>query len=578
MQDFKESRPGTLESSSAFIRRLRLVLGLVLFFYLVTHLINNALGLISLQAMESCREWIVLLWRNPFGTMLLYGAFCLHMALSLWAIYLRRHFRIPLWEASQIMLGLVIPLLLISHIVGTRISHELFGTTDSYTALVLIFWELRPDLGLKQALLLTVAWLHGCMALHYWLRSKSWYGPFIPALFGIVLLLPALSLLGFSQAGKEVSRLARQPGGGQQILGETMALNPQESALLKKVGDMALDGFAAGIVLIFMARAVRSLHKRFRKKIVITFPGDKKVAVPLGFTVLEASRYAGIKHVSACGGRGRCSTCRVRLISEMDFSQPYTPEELNVLHHINAPPNVRLACQLRPKQDISVFPLISSGTHALEDKFQSGTVAGEEKNIAVLFADLRGFTTIAEGKLPYDVVFLLNRYFDVVGEVIEKEGGIANQFTGDGVMALFGLKGTAKKGCLQALSAACRMVYALSDLSMDLKEELKRPLQIGIGIHTGPAVVGHMGRGVAMYLTAVGDTVHVASRLEELTKEYGCPIIISDMVAERAGINASPFPRYQLLVRNRSNPIVILAVDNLQKLEDSLDLHKVVLK
>ncbi|MFH1489031.1 MAG: adenylate/guanylate cyclase domain-containing protein, partial [Pseudomonadota bacterium] len=556
-----ESSLGTLESSSAFLRNLRLFLGLVLFFYLVTHIINNALGLISLQAMESCREWVVLLWRNPLGTALLYGALCLHMALSLWTLYQRRHFRIPLWEAVQILLGLVIPLLLVIHIVGTRISHEWFGTTDSYTALVLIFWELRPDLGLKQALLLTAAWLHGCMALHYWLRLKSWYVPLVPTLFGLALLLPALSLLGFSQAGREVSRSARQSGWGNRIMSRTMSLRPPESALLGKVGNAALNGFAAGIVLIFMARAVRSLQKRSRKKIVITYPGDKKVAVPVGFTVLDASRYAGIQHVSACGGRGRCSTCRVRLISGMEFLHPYTVEELNVLHHIGAPPNVRLACQLRPKKDLSVFPLISSRSHALEYKTQLGIMAGEEKNIAVLFADLRGFTAIAEGKLPYDVVFLLNRYFDVAGEVIEKEGGIANQFTGDGVMALFGLKGTDKEGCLQALSAACRMVDALADLSMDLKEELKQPLKIGIGIHTGPAVVGHMGHGVATYLTAVGDTVHVASRLEELTKEYGCPIIISDRVAERAGIDASPFPRYQLLVRNRSHPIVILAVE-----------------
>jgi adenylate cyclase len=193
-------------------------------------------------------------------------------------------------------------------------------------------------------------------------------------------------------------------------------------------------------------------------------------------------------------------------------------------------------------------------------------MAGREQEIAVLFADLRGFTRIAEQKLPYDVVFLLNRYFDTVGDAIQQAGGIVNQLTGDGVMALFGLDNGPGTGCRQALSAAAAMVSALAALSQALKEELDAPLRIGIGIHAGRAVVGHMGRGVAMYLTAVGDTVHVASRLQDLTKEYGCQLVISDSVAEQAGVNVSAFPRSELMVRNRRNPIVIRSIDDVQAL------------
>jgi adenylate cyclase len=243
---------------------------------------------------------------------------------------------------------------------------------------------------------------------------------------------------------------------------------------------------------------------------------------------------------------------------------------MKVLGHIGAPPNVRLACQLKPTDHISVIPLLSTGSTLSEALAHPMPLAGQEKEIVVLFADLRGFTLIAERKLPYDVVFLLNQYFDVVGEAIETAGGIANQFTGDGAMALFSINVTPERGCRQALTAACAMVKGLANLSRDLTEELNEPLRMGIGIHTGPAVVGHMGRGMAMYLTAVGDTVHVASRFQEATKEYGCQVIISDLVAELAGLDVSAFPRYEILVRNRLNPIFIRAIDDVQELERRL--------
>lgn len=319
-------------------------------------------------------------------------------------------------------------------------------------------------------------------------------------------------------------------------------------------------------LLTALAGWMRSRYQKRRKSVRITYPGTKSLMVPVGLTVLEASRKAGIPHAAVCGGRGRCTTCRVRVTRGLDSLPPPSPEETKVLAQVGAAPDVRLACQLQPSRSISVIPVIPAGGDARLAPVDKTVIAGHEQEITVLFADLRGFTRIAELMLPYDVVFLLNRYFDVVGDAIEMAGGTANQFTGDGVMALFGLEVQPREGSRQALIAALEMVRGLAALSASLAEVLDGPLRVGIGIHTGQAVVGHMGHGVARYLTAVGDTVHVASRLEELTKEYGCALVMSDAVAERAGIDVSPFPRYDLMVRNRERPITIRTIEDVESL------------
>ena len=184
------------------VRRLRSWSGIVLFFYLLTHYGNHALGLFSLDAMEAGREWFVALWRNPLGTVALYGALTTHLALVLWTLFQRRSLRMPSWQMGQILLGLTIPPLLTEHIVGTRLLAEIYGIGDSYTYVLLVLWEFAPEKGLQQAIVLIVAWLHGCMGLHFWLRLKPWYPRFVPYLYGAAPLLPVLALPANPVMGK----------------------------------------------------------------------------------------------------------------------------------------------------------------------------------------------------------------------------------------------------------------------------------------------------------------------------------------------------------------------------------------
>jgi len=556
-------------SAAAVVRQIRLWTGLVLFTYLTTHFLNHALGLVSLEAMAAGQEWFVLVWRSLPGTIALYGAFGIHNLLALWALYRRRTLRMPAWEASQLTLGLLVPPLLVWHVVATRLAHEVAGTQTSYTFVVLALWQLNPIAGLRQVVVLAVAWIHGCIGLHFWLRLRPWYPRLARTLYSGFLLVPVLALLGFATAGQEVSRRAREPGFVQTVIREARLPSPAQRAVLERVARAIFWGDLGAIALVLAARAVRE-HMRRRQGVRIAYPGGREILVPGGFTILEASRAAGIPHASVCGGRGRCSTCRVRVIRGEEHLPAATTDELRVLGRVGAPAHVRLACQVRPRRDLAVVPLVPAGAGPAE-ALPSGHRDGEELTIAVLFADLRGFTRLAERKLPYDVVFILNRYFEAVGGAITDAGGIVNQFTGDGVMALFGVDGGGpEEGSRQAIRAAAAMVARVQELSRTLADDLDTALRLGIGIHTGPTVVGQMGYASTTYLTAVGDTVHVAARLEALTKDYACELVLSEEVAVRAGLDVSDHARHELTVRNREAPLAIFVAPSAGRLAERL--------
>ena len=554
-------------TTALVVRRLRLASGLVLLAYLATHFANHALGLVSLDQMEDGREWFLRLWRNPLGTVALYGALVVHALLAFWSLYRRRHLRMPAWEAAQLALGLAIPPLLVSHIVGTRLAHTMFDITDSYARTVLTLWLLDPWGGARQALVLLVAWTHGCIGIHFWLRLRPWYRPAALTLYSLALLLPALALLGFANAGREAAVLARTPGFTDSVIATSAA----ERATLGRISSTLRWGYLLALAAVLLARQIRLRLSR-GDQIRIAYPAGRTVTAPRGLTVLEASRMAGIPHASVCGGRGRCSTCRVRIEGGLESLPTARPEEQRVLERVGAPPGVRLACQLRPLRDLAVAPLLPATAGPAHAAPRGDARGGREQEIAVLFADLRGFTGMAEKKLPFDVVFVLNRYCDVIGAAITRAGGMPNQFSGDGVMALFGVDRGAEEGCRRALAAARAMVAGIATLNRELAVELATPLKIGIGIHTGPAIVGRMGYGDSAQLTAIGDTVNVAARLEQLTKDYQCTLVMSDAVGTRAGIDVGALPRHELTVRNRAGVLAIRVVEDVTTLAPSVAL------
>lgn len=556
---------GRADRRYRYAARLRLATGLVLFSYLLTHFINHALGLVSLEMADRGREVFIAVWRSPPGTIALYGALTIHPALALWSLYRRRSLRMPAWEAAQLLLGLAIPPLLIGHIVGTRIAYETAYTDASYAFVLFNIWVRDPSLGMQQGVVFVVAWFHGCMGLHFWLRFRRWYPAWLPFLYTAVLVVPILGLLGYIQAGREVAVLAADAAWLERLMLAALPPGPKAAAVLGDIKQTFLIGYAAALGGVLLARIARDRVIR-RRAITIRYPGEREIAVLPGTSILEASRLAGIPHASVCGGRGRCSTCRTRIAAGIESLPPPNEQERAVLERIAAPPNLRLACQTRPVSTVSVSPLLSPVEGLQDARRQPDFVQGHERTVAVLFADIRAFTQMSEQTLPYDVVFLLNRYFAAMGQAIESVDGRIDKFVGDGLMAVFGLKRSPEDACRRALAAARAMAENLDTLNRALEGEGIAPLRIGIGIHAGPAIVGEIGYGRATSATAIGDTVNTASRLEALTKEHGCQLIVSEAVIGYAGIKLPEKARRTTKIRGRTEPLTIHVIGDARDL------------
>jgi adenylate cyclase len=548
---------------------LRLASGLVMLGYVTMHLANHALGLVSLGAMARALDWVAGFWSQYPMLAMLYGAFLVHYALALWALWERRTLRVRASELVQLVLGFALPLLLVQHVAATRLAASFFGVATGYYRYVL--WALfvhTPWHGYLQLAALVVAWSHSMLGLYYWLRVRPWFNQWQAVALAGAVLFPVLSLLGAIEAGRRVAALAAEPGWTANAFAHMRLPTAEAAEALEQIVVAQQWFFVGAVAAVLLARIVRWLWRRRGGVIRIAYPDGRSIDVVPGTSVLEASRLAGIPHASVCGGRGRCSTCRIRV----RVSAPGLPEpgelEHRVLRRIGAGPNIRLACQLRPPVPVEVTPLLPPLASAADGTTRVDLTQGSEREVAILFSDLRGFTNLAERLLPYDVVFVLNRYFAGMAQAVEEAGGRIDKFIGDGMMALFGLSGDVGVACLEALHAAHLMSLRLVELNQALRSELIEPLRIAIGVHAGPAIVGEIGHGGARTLTAIGDAVNIASRLETLAKQFECELLVSEEVVARAGVNRALFRWEEIRIRGRREVLAVAIVDNARDLRE----------
>jgi len=248
-----------------------------------------------------------------------------------------------------------------------------------------------------------------------------------------------------------------------------------------------------------------------------------------GETVLDASIRHGIDHRNACGGDCQCSTCRVEVLEGLEQCPEPSPNECEVLAINRLGPTFRLACQLRPRGDISVRVLLRESDRPTPPSLAEGLA--QEREVAVLFSDIRNFTTFAERQLAFDVLHLLNRYFDRMGTIVEKHHGHVVSFQGDGMLTLFPAGGA--RAAVSAVSCGLEMLEACQGLSDYSMEHFDFEFRVGIGIDFGRALVGQIGYYRYTHLSAIGDVVNTASRVQGLTKEAGASLLVTASVQGR---------------------------------------------
>ena len=234
--------------------------------------------------------------------------------------------------------------------------------------------------------------------------------------------------------------------------------------------------------------------------------------------------------------------------------------EAQALGRIQAPPNVRLACQCRPTRDVAVAPLLPPNAGPSSARRAQSESLGRERRIVAVFVDLRDSTHLAEGRLPYDVVFIMNQFFAEMHAALRATGGYYAQFRGDGLLALYGLQSALPAACRAALEGAAQMQERIEQLNRSLAVDLASPLRIGIGIHAGVAIVGTLGPPDAPIYSAIGDMVNTAARFEDMTKAFGCTLVVSAEALRQAGIAPGDSPQHQVRVRGKTERLTVYAV------------------
>ena len=397
-------------------------------------------------------------------------------------------------------------------------------------------WWVEESQTIAQTGLLLVAWAHGCIGLYFWLRMKPFFRWAAPLLLSFAVLMPVLSLLGIYQGGREVIDLAQEREWRQKNL--RYVTRAQANAIDSITLFYFPIAYAGAIVLVFVARGARALRERGGGLLTLTYP-DRQVRVPKGMSVLEASLRFNIPHASVCGGRARCSTCRVRIVGDRSAATAPSAREAFVLERVGAgaDPSIRLACQLRPQGDIAVVPILQPTIGAASVRSRERMHVGEERYVVSMFVDMRGSTTLGEARLAFDVVVLINRFVEAVSRGVTDAGGQPNQFVGDGVLGA--VRARHRPGQRLPAGAARRRAdrRATSRSSTSrLSPKAHEPIAYGIGIHGGEVIVGDIGfRGHTVF-TALGDAVNVAARLQDMTKALECTVVVSDDVCKTAGL------------------------------------------
>ncbi|EPJ44020.1 MAG: hypothetical protein OFPI_40890 [Osedax symbiont Rs2] len=375
------------------IRSLSIVSGLILFAFITTHLLNLTLGIISIELLESSRPYFFAIWTNFPVELLLVLALLIHPLLGLRSVYFRNTLRMSGQDKVQLISSLLIIPLLIPHLFAIKAGEQILGISPTFTGFLTIMWIDLPLEGLRQVLLVIVVWIHGCIGLFTWLRLKAWWSAVAPYVYPLAVAIPTLALLGFVEAGRDaVTRYEQAQASGQYQYGANVqienkyqnlyqkksdmydakdykyenpyqkksdkyvvkdyssALSPQQFAASAKSIDeakwMVLLGYFLLVCAVFVGRFIRL--RKYHEKVQIHYANGLTISSDVGPTLLEIAIQNDVPHANLCHGKGRCGTCRVRIIKSSSSLTPASKLEQAMLDRLGSSPDTRLACQVGP--------------------------------------------------------------------------------------------------------------------------------------------------------------------------------------------------------------------------------------
>lgn len=267
----------------------------------------------------------------------------------------------------------------------------------------------------------------------------------------------------------------------------------------------------------------------------IDFKGEKIIEINDGQTILDASLQAGIPHYHECGGKAKCSTCRVLVLTGVENLTAPNDKELRLKKILGFSDNIRLACQtsvtgdnvsvrriIRDKTDVSIY----SHLYKKDATFQE---VGEEKQLALFFIDTRNFTPFMEKHLSFDVIHIIRRLFQIFKNAIETHNGKIIETAGDGLYAVFGFEDPLSKAVNLAVEAGNQILNNLKEFNENYAGNyFNHRFEVGIGLHAGTVIVGNIGLGISNNLTVMGLPVNMAARLQEATKTVNNSFLISE--------------------------------------------------
>lgn len=238
-------------------------------------------------------------------------------------------------------------------------------------------------------------------------------------------------------------------------------------------------------------------------------------------TLLDISRTHGIPHFHECGGRGRCTTCRVAVVEGEMHLSPRTNRERALARARGWGDRIRLACQTEARGDVAIKRLF----HPTDDDVRPRAT---ERSVVALVCDIRSFTHIADKQLPFDVVHILNQYFEGICEPFLAHGGYIDKYMGDGLLGFFGIDRNDDDVPATAVRSALEMTERAKRMRGEFAAYYQVELSIGIALHYGTVILGEVGHHSKRQLTAIGDVVNVASKIEKRNKALGTEILATE--------------------------------------------------